>query len=263
MKLCIPLVYKKKTYTDIEITKPKAGVLADTHEAFEEKTPYHGIHKLISGSVVSISEGEDTIDNRAEIISATKQLSYQAASQVALQIMLSINKNDKIEIMGKCPRCGHKYISEDEGFLKDLTVVYMDEYSVLHFDLEEPIQIKNKATEEILQDIESFDMRYPTMNDCINGVMHTHSAGSMKVQYAIYAYSIVKVNKEPVDTIWQKTWGEWFINNLHYDTLRDIGRSMQEYGHDMSIDQVCIKCKKEFKADVDTSSFFESGLQPE
>ena len=264
MKLCIPILYKKETYTDIEITKPKAGVIADTQEEFQEKTPYHGIHKLISGSVVSISNEEGkTIDNRAEIITATKQLAYQAAEQVGLQIMLSINKNDKIETMNECPRCGHKYVSEDDGFLKDLPVVYLEEYAVLHFDLEDPIQIKNKATEEILHDISSFDMRYPTLNDCIDGTLRARSPGAIKGQYAIYAAAIVNINTELVDMKWKKTWGEWFVNNLSFDSLRGIGRAMQKYGYDMSIDEICIKCKKEFKSSVDTSSFFESGLQPE
>ncbi len=263
MRLCIPALYKDYTLTDIEIMKPKAGVIADTQEEFQNNTPYHGIHKLISGSTVSISNDEKTIDNRSEIISATKQLAYQAAEQVALQIMLSVNKNDKIETMNECPRCGHKYISEDEGLLQDLPVIYLEEYKTLLFELEESVQIKNKATGEIIEDITTFEMRYPTLNDCITGLMRTRSSGTIKSQYSIYACSITSVNSKEIDSIWQKTWGEWFINNLPFDTLKEIGRAMQKYGYDMFVDQICIKCHKQFKSSVNTSNFFESGLQLE
>jgi hypothetical protein len=264
MKLCIPIYYKDKIYTDIEIKKPIAGVIADTQEAFEESTSYHGISTLIVGCTVSLTDNKGVVvNNKSEVSILIRQMAYQAAEQVALAIMLTINKDDKVHSIHTCPRCHNVLNNQQPVSIKDLPTVYLETgKNIIDIKLDEPIQLC-ETNGNILYSIDNFSLRYPTLNDCIDGSMGTKSNSDVKKQYAIYGRSIVTINKDEVTLVWSQQWSEWVINNLPYDKLSEIASAMKKYGLDNTVEKICSnpKCKKVWKSVISTADFFVSGLQ--
>lgn len=257
MKFCIPFSVSGQTFTECEIKKLSPASLADAQEAFEEKTEFHGILEILAGgiSLVKDVDGQE-VTEKHKIRSICRHMPYQTAEQVGLDIMVLLNKEDKIETVFNCPRCGHQMYSGDEDKLSNLPREY-GEGGILEYSFQ-PIDIKAKDG-TILQQISSFNMRYPNINDCISAAMVVSKNKPTRRQYQIYANAIIDVNGEAATEEWKRTWGRFVIERLDFDDLSRIGSDMQIYGLIKELPKVCTECGKEWRATVSTGSFFALG----
>jgi hypothetical protein len=279
MQLSIPIFRDGGVIIDkAEYKKPKSGALANTLEIMENQGEFHAILDLISSSIVSMETIENkVIDNIEQIRGNCRRMSYITAEVMAIKIMLLLNKDDWVEGVYRCPRCRKEIITgtgenEDKrDKISDLDIVNMgenedgeinpDEYNnLIHVDLVEPVKIMHGKTDNILHQIDSIDIRYPTLDDCIEGAQKYPARKDVKRQYAIYAESLMKVNNEDVKVKWKKTWAEYVINRLDPDDIGVITEALNKYGLNRYIKKTCRHCGKEWSAPINTSNFFESGL---
>jgi hypothetical protein len=281
MQLSIPIFYKDNIYDQCEIQKPKAGVLANTLEVFQNKGDFSAILEFISKSIVSFTSIDNKIiDIPDQIKAICRRMSYITAEVIAIKTMLLINKDDWIEGVYECPRCKRQIITgidhdtgeDNRDQIEDLKIINQgendysdinqDDYNdIIHINLVEPIRIIQKQTNTILHEIDTIDMRFPNLDDCIKGTSKYPGNKEAKRQFAIYAESLEKINGEEIKIKWQRIWGEFIFREMNIDDLSFIGETLQKYGLQRQIEKVCRYCGKVWDAPVNTSNFFESGLR--
>jgi hypothetical protein len=270
MKLPIPIFSDEKIYDECEFKKPRSGVLAQTFELLKSQGDFPAILEFLAGGITSFrSVDGKIIDGKPLITSLCRKMSYISAEVISIYIMLLINKEDWIEGVYECPRCHNKIIKGSGGYeemdkIADLEIINMepDYKNNIFINLIEPVNITNGNTGEILQTINSIDMRIPTIEDCINGGNKYPTEGKeVKRQFAIYAGCVTKINGEEIDDKWKRMYGEYVFNQLDPDDTEKIVNELQKYGIKKSLQLVCRQCGKEWTGPVNTSNFFVSGLR--
>lgn len=275
MDLPVPIFKEDKIYNIIEYKKPKTGVISKSFEAIERSGAFYGMVEFLSGCIQNITsiDGE-IIDNPSMIKKLVGAMPYITAETVALKILSTINKDDVIEGFYTCPLCGNQWI---ESYDKDLQIDTRDRISDLPITnleedeyineipvtLAEPVTFKNLKTEEIIDTVESFSIRFPTLNDCIIASRGMTKNQEVRIQMKIYIQSLVKVNDLDVKKSWIATWGQILFNELYPDDIEQIGRVLKNLGIQKTLVKTCEECGKTWDAPVNTSNFFVSGLQPE
>ena len=279
MQLCIPVFKDEKIYDQCEIIKPKSGIIGNTYEVLNEKGEYPAILEFISGGIKTFTSiDNEIIENKEQIRAICRRMSYITAETISLQIMSLVNPDDWIEGVYSCPRCGKKIITgiefgeDTRDKISDLEIVNMGEdekeeinidlyCNNIHVDLENSIKIMHAKTDNILEEIESIDLRFPTIDDCIIGMQKYSDKKDIKRQFAIYSNALLKINGEDIKVKWKRMWGEYIFDKLDPDDLSIIGKELQKYGMKKTIARTCRECGKIWEAPVNTSNFFVSGLQ--
>ena len=271
MDLPIPIFNGEKIYNIVEIKKPTTGVLTVTYEAKERGNNFKAVLEFVSGCIESITSLDgDVIDSKSEIKRLTGMMPYVSAETLALKIMALINEDDVIEGVYYCPRCGKQIVDEIESEIdqrpriSELEVNNMDisDYNnEIFVSLDESIKFRNKDTKEIIEEIENFSIRFPTLNDCILACQGMREGQEVKRQLKVYANSIIKINKIEVNKKWIATWGTLLFSNMFPGDFKQISKVMQRYGLKQTIEKTCCNCGKVWNATINTSNFFASGLQ--
>jgi hypothetical protein len=180
--------------------------------------------------------------------------------------------DDFVEGVYPCPRCNEKTIAEktnSDGVeidtrdrISDLKVNFMEDASELEFDIEfeKPIIIKTAADEE---EIRNITMTLPTLENHIEAESIYGDGRLVKLQYAVYARAIIKVNGQEVDNSWKKSKGmKLFLSSE--DIKSDIGKItdyINQYGVDPRVEKTCKSCGKVWQPIINTSNFFASALR--
>jgi len=280
MQLSVPCFKSDgEVYDRCELIKPKTGVIGDTYEVLQEKGEYPAILEFISGGISNFTSVDgDIVEDKARIRAICRRMPYITSEVIALYIMIKVNPEDWIEGVYTCPRCHAQIITgyDDEDDTRDkvsdLDIVNMGEdesgeinpdlyINNIHVDLKEPVKILHAKTGNVLQEIRSIDIRFPTIDDCIIGMQKYPDKRDVKRQLAIYAMALTKVNGENVEIKWKRTWGEFIFDKLDPDDTSVIGEELQNYGLKKTVLRICRKCGKQWEAPVNTSNFFVSGLQ--
>lgn len=273
MDLAVPVFKDDKIYSVVDIQKPKTGVIATAYESMKKNNIFRALLDFVSGSIGAIYDTEgESVTEPNKIKALCGMMPYMSAEAVALKVMALINEDDKVEGVYPCPRCGNKIITDADGdfgmeadSITDLEVVcmnggvYTNNISVV---LSEPVVIKNKKTGDVLETIENFDMKYPTINDCIMAGQNMMEGQEIRVQFKVYLNAISRVNGKEVDKRWLSTYGMLMFNNMYSKDHKKIGDAMQEYGLKKTVKRECCKCGKVWNEVINTSNFFASGLQP-
>jgi DNA-directed RNA polymerase subunit RPC12/RpoP len=275
MRLPIPIFAKSgKVYTDVDIIKPKGSVIADTRKIIDTDDVFTAMKVFLSGCITSVYNDEDLVEDKVGVKGLAGLLPYRSAEYVMIQIMILLDpENDYVEGIYKCPRCGNRIISELSGSEEDeidtrdlissLECNFMDDIQE-HFaiTLNEPVSIINKATKEVLEEVESVKIGYSTIQDCIVASRQYSQRDQVRLQFATYVESLSAVNGNDVDKKYRFAFGMIIFENIK-DVLNDIGqlnREASKFGINPAIKKICNKCDKEFKAHINMSSFFVSGL---
>lgn len=268
MDLPIPIFNGEKIYNLAEIKKPTTGILTATYEANQKGNNFKAILEFVSGCIESITSlDREIIDSKSEIKRLTGMMPYISAETLALKIMAKINEDDRIEGVYECPRCGKKIIddsTEEMPRISELEINNMDisDYNnEIFVSLDESVKFRNKDTKEVIEEIEDFTIRFPTLNDCILACQGMREGEEVKRQLKIYANAIIKVNKIEVNKKWVSTWGTLLFNNMFPGDFRQITKAMKRYGIKQTIEKTCFHCGKIWDATINTSNFFASGLQ--
>lgn len=273
MKLPVPIFCDDKIYNMVEIKRPRTHVITKAYEAIQKGNLFRATLEFISGCIETISDGEEIIDTPAKIRQLCFSMPYMSAEMIAIKSMSMINKDDVVEGVYSCPRCQTKYITEYDSILdidnrdkiSELEIINMPQENYnnkIEINLDEPIKLINKQTKEILQEINSFSIKYPTLKECINAGQNMQSGQEAKVQIKLYIDSLIEINKTIITKQWTATWGKIFFDNLYPEDLGKIGETMQKYGLKRTVKRECNNCGKVWEANINTSNFFVSGLQP-
>jgi len=275
MRLPIPIFTENKVYTGVEITRPRASVIADTKTAVDDGQIFGAIKRFLSGCIKSLlTEDEEEIDDKAEIKRALSLMPFRSAEHLVLQVMLLVDPdNDGVEGIYECPRCGKKIVAElikddtidldTRDFISMLPVNYMDEDEpTITISLQDPVNLINKNTKEVLDSVESFTLRHPNLNDCMVAERIHGTRDAVRMQFAMYIEAITEINGNPVDKKYKNTFGMLIFENIKNvrEDLGSLNQSVAKYGVNPDVDKNCNGCGKVFSVPISTSSFFVSGL---
>lgn len=273
MKLPIPIFHNGTVYEEVEATKPKAGVLADTAEYIEKGDVFNAMLAFISGSVTEIKADKPVVE-KGMIKTLIRRLPFRSAEVLAINILMQLSVDDGIEGIYECPLCHEKiYAIKDEesetdtrDFIRNIPLKsmpsldgnYADEFVIT---LQDPIEIKDARSGQPLEIINSITMRHPTLQDTIRAYNKQGNSSTIKRQFAIYAEALEKIGDEEVDNPLRNLWGMYIFEKMDVASLNEIGSIVAQYGMSGTVEKVCKECGRKWNAELDTSNFFVSGLR--
>ena len=270
MRLPIQVVADNgKNFSEVEIKKPNSGLVADVKKLLDSNANmFIAIKQFVSGIIISIDEISDPIALKG----LTKNIPYRSAEYLMMKSFILRNPdNDGVEGVYPCPRCGTQIISEayekdgieydTRDFISNLEVVYAD-FSSVEINLSEPIVIKNLKNDEILYSIESIQMVYPTLENCIQGYNScSDKQDEIRLQFSIYAQALTHINGIEIDSKFRSNFGALLFEKIDNDQdLYKISNAMQEYGLNNKVKKNCPKCSKNWITTLNTNNFFVSSL---
>lgn len=275
MRLPIPIVTESSIYRDIEISKPKSSVIADTKKMADSGSVFPAIKVFLAGSIMGFMGEDRIIEDKAGIAGMVAKLPYRSAELAAIQILLLYDEEkDAVEGVYSCPRCSTKIVSgiidvagvevDTRDYMSQLNINYMEDDSkaLVAINLTEPVIIKNTQTGQELDRIESLVMRHPTLQDCIVAETKYGHKDEVRMQFALYIESLIKVNGKEVDNKYKSNFGMLIFNNIKNvkTDLGSLNTEMSKYGLDPRVEKHCKECDKIWMVPVNTSNFFVSGL---
>lgn len=270
MRLPIPILGDNGSkFMMAEIKRPPSGLVADTKKLIDSNPNiFVATRHFISGIITSIDEVEDSIALKGLI----KNIPYRSAEYLLLQSFLLRNpEDDGIEGVYPCPRCHHKIIAEiyekDEitydtrDFISKLEIHYTEETS-FSVTFDEPVELKDGRTGEILQTINSITMKYPTLEHCIMGYNACmDKRDDIRLQFNIYAQALTHINDEPISQKFKMNFGALMFDKIDNDAdLLKISNAVRASGLDNRVEKYCPECGKKWMATINTNNFFVSSL---
>ena len=276
MQLIIPFTFNGKVYDSCGIDKPKASVIADTKKNIDETGDAFSAMRILLNGCISAFNSTDgnVVSDKIAIKSLVPKLPLKTAEHLTMSMVVKhYADDDGIEGVYPCPRCGVQNIAEiveTDGMTIDtrdhisaLGVTYCD-FPDLEITQEftTPVLIENAATKDVLYDIQSIVLKIPTLENAISAYAKIGSRDMVRLQFAMYVEALYKVNGESVDSKFKNSFGMALFNNVE-DPRKDLGEladQINKYGVDKRVDKTCKKCGKVWRAAVNTSNFFVSGV---
>ena len=129
MKLIpVPFPTKGKVVTDAQLTRPTARDLANVQKATKSGNPYSAIISLVSAGVSSyqLADGSE-IAEKAAVADASRDMPFQDANIVSMQIFLNLGADNMVEGYFECPRC-HNILEDDQP--DDISALPITEYDI-------------------------------------------------------------------------------------------------------------------------------------
>ena len=258
--------------------RPKPSVLADAKKMNDNADPYSALYTMLVGCTKALaSDSGEQINDKLQLKTLLRKTPFQSVNFLITEILILDSDDDGVEGAYTCPYCGNivhaKYVpgSDDDepqfdtrDFLSDCPVHYMEDYTnEIHIELSKPVNIVNASTDEVIESIQSFVMRYPTINDCIQAYNMRGASDEMRLQMQIYANALLKINNNDVDAKWRRRFGMFLFENFHKpkQDYGKISKQLNAYGRDTAIIKHCNKCQSDFKTELNTSNFFVSALR--
>lgn len=279
VKLPIPIYTNNEVFsTSLEIRKPNAGCIADTKKISDTGDHYGAINFFIASCTESIETKTGMVTDRSVIKNSVRNMPYRSAEYVFTQIMLLRHSDDGVEGIYFCPRCKTQIIceakkdrqtgemlSDTRDFISNLHVNFTEDLVNIEHHFQTPIEIKSMdgrllSTREgvILEPIESFIMRHPTLADAMMGVKRADKSDDLRGQFGIYVECLVEVNGKLIDYSWKNNFGMTMFERADLDTdIIEISNKVNEYGMEKRILRTCPSCGKEWRSIVNTSNFFD------
>lgn len=270
MRLPIPIFSNEKIYREIEIKKPNGAVLADTKKATQKGDVFLAVWIFISGCTSAIED----ITDKQQIKSLISKMPYRSAEAIAIKIMSDFySDDDGIEGVYQCPRCKNKIISElkeEDGikidtrdFISQLHIGYCEtDSNVIDLELSESVKLKNSATDEIIIEVNSLSLQFPTIENCMSAFKRIGLNDEVRLQYMAYVDALISINGEPIDQKWKNMFGLTLFEGMK-DARKDIGKiadEIKKYGIDTTVEKRCNQCEKVWRPSINTTNFFASAL---
>lgn len=270
MRLPIPILGDNGSkFMMAEIKRPPSGLVADTKKLIDSNPNiFVATRHFVSGIITSIDEVEDSIALKGLV----KNIPYRTAEYLLLQSFLLRNpEDDGIEGVYPCPRCHYKIIAEiyekdgitydTRDFISKLEIHYTEETS-FSVTFDEPVELKDGRTGEILQTINSITMKYPTLEHCIMGYNACmDKRDDIRLQFNIYAQALTHINDEPISQKFKMNFGALMFDKIDNDAdLLKISNAVRASGLDNRVEKYCPECGKKWMATINTNNFFVSSL---
>jgi hypothetical protein len=219
-----------------------------------------------------ITQDGKEIEDLVSIKSIIPKMPYKTVEQLAVASMLINNEDDTIEGLYTCPLCGRQFKAErreEDGIVIDtsdkmskLEINYFDtekDSFEIHVDLTEPVTCKNKEDkDELILEVNSFDISIPTLEDCIIAENNTGLNSNIKLQIAIYVQALKKINTESIDNKFKNMWGLYVFGHIR-NIKKDLGQVsdyINRFGLDKRAKEKHCACGKVWRPTVNTSNFF-------
>lgn len=257
MKLPIPYDHGKSVMTDIEFSRPKAGLIAEVKRIADDADAYSAMVSFIAGSATITSEEGDTFSGQ-EAKAVVRAMPYLDAEWCSIKLLLLTGASDYFEGMSVCPRCGHR--KSFDGEISKLPVLEAEAVQLSTIELGYPVRIMDEKSGDVAEEISSMSFRPPTLGDCIKAAQVCDVEDQLSLQYAVYAEALRSVNGREVADKWRGEWALQVINRMDPEDLRAVAEATHKYGLVRTIPLRCSKCKRTWDGEVDTSGFFSSGL---
>jgi hypothetical protein len=276
MKLPIPITYKDKTYSDVELKRPTPETISESLNVIESNgNSYQGVLAFVNGVVESIIYDGGEVSDPIAKKSLLRKMPYKSCELVAIESLMLVNEDDGVEGFYPCPRCNYQVLAEqvknDDGEIISDNLDYLSELNRDYADLEgfdgtfthtflEPTRIM--AGKEEIEVVESVTMHYTTIEDCINAFNLVGEKNKLKLQFAIYSNSIEKINGKAVEGKFKSRYGDMVFSKN--ENLKDLGSLFdkgRQFGLDPSVKKRCPKCSKEWFGQINPMNFFGSALQ--
>lgn len=276
IQLAVPIFFKDEVYVRAEIRKPTGKVIADTKKSSDTGDFFSSLRVFLVGCVESITKkDEQVITDKVALKSLIPKMPYKTAEQLALAIVSLHNSDDDgVEGVYYCPACNTPVFAKKEcsdgvdidtrDFISQLPIGYYEGTGIIEADLSEPVHIKNAVSGEILEEITSFAIGFPTLEHGINAFQKYGNSDTVRLQFSMFAQALVSVNGEPVDNRFKNAVGTLLfegIKDVLEDLTKKIIRPINKCGVIPEIPKFCPNCGKEWKAQVNTSNFFASALR--
>jgi predicted RNA-binding Zn-ribbon protein involved in translation (DUF1610 family) len=275
MELPVPIFFNDLIYNEVEIQKPRGGVIADTQRILDSTNDYFTAMKIfLSGCITSITDidGKE-IKERSSINSIVGKMPYRTAEYLSVKIMLFLDSDDAVEGIYTCPRCGFKVISElikdgdmeidTRDYISDLEINYMKDFQKkFSIDLTTPVELKEIVREDQIQVINSMTFEQVTLEHGIKAFRKFGTNDKVRLQYAIYLEALTEINGIEIDNKYKNRYGMTIFNNIE-DVKVNIGKIFDEinkYGMDNTIEKNCTSCGRVWRSTINTSNFFGSAL---
>lgn len=274
-KLPIPIFYKDKVFTHVNIEEPESGTLADAHKIASTGDHFISTKVLLSGTIKEISNADSAIADIKVIRLIIPKIPWNSCEFILEEAMLLMDEEaNYIEGIYKCDRngCGHiqyaeKIIQDDividtRDTISQLKINYYEENNNnIFIQLEKPTILVNEIDKSVLATIENFDMQFPTLENCITAYAKYGDADRTRMKFGIWLEAITKVNGEYVDNKWKSLYGMPFFNHIKKaQDLKKITLATNEYKRVPYLEKTCPKCSRRFKPLINTTGFFGSAL---
>lgn len=268
MDLPIPVFRNDKIYIAVDYKKPNSNGFIKTRKMVVEGLYYKAIYEFVYNSIEAIHEQSgETITDKGKIKQICRMVPYVSADTIAMKILCLLKKDDDyIEGLYTCPRCRTEIITGNDGEIdnrdriSEIPINYMTEYNnSIYIELEESVKVKNQKTNEILTEMNSFELRYPTLNDFMKA--ESGQSDDIEIQYRAYLYALQKVNHKEIEGNWKNIYGLMLLKQAEITKMFEIREEMEKYGMQNYKERQCRRCNKVWNAPLNTANFFVSGLQ--
>lgn len=274
MKLPIPIFHNGNVYTDVELEKPTTGTIADVQKIAEQGNTFQATLKFLTGCISMIS-GNVEITDKISLSSLIRYMPFKSAELCLIKSMLQLKEDDGIEGVYNCPRCtaqqiSEKKIDEEENiiydtrdFINQLQINYYEKLeNTIYHEFEENIKIINLDNNEIIEDIFSIKLEFPTLFHCIAAQAKYERYDDLRFQFGIYIECLEEVNGQKIDNTWKNRYALRMFEKIPgTKDLTEIHNKLNGYGINRRVKKICKNCGKEWWALLNTSNFFDFDLR--
>jgi hypothetical protein len=127
--------------------------------------------------------------------------------------------------------------------------------NTISYQLESPITITNAKDGSVIMEVDSIEIRVPTLADCILTAKQVAASGGFRFQIVLYKNCLLGV-----DAKFRAEWGVYLFEQMSTNDLRGIYEPIKKYGIASTVEKRCYNCGKVWEASVNTTNFFVSGL---
>lgn len=270
MKLPLPVDVDGTTYTEAVLRMPEARTVADSKRESTRGDSFAALIEWVAGSIKELTGDGKALAERADVKRAARAMTFETALAVALYSMAAMKKDDGISSTVECPSCGAKVRRERKevdgeeidtrDHLQDLSISYGEGHELIAIDLDQPVEILKKGTEEPIITATQLTFRVPTMGDCsrANGRV---SGDQDRLQLAIEAEALVAVNGEEMSSSWKATFAMLLVERMTIPDANRVGKALKGFGIDPTVERRCFACQEEWEEPVNVMGFFASGLR--
>lgn len=256
MTLPIAIHVDGQIYTTAEFKEATAGDIAKVRKVGENGDIYSAFLAWACATCQSI----DDVTDENEIKKILRFAPFETVYAVAVWGMAKTRGVDTVEGRYKCPTCGVivDHTGEYADSIFSLEVESTEDESAI-IDLDQSVEIKNAKTGEVIEKIETLQMKYAILDDLIKAY-HRYPDDESKMQFEVYKNSIVAVNDKPADNSWRASYGDLIFQKMKYTTINRIGKVLSKYSFGQ-VECACMKCKQRWITKVDLTNFFDSEVE--
>ena len=262
-----------RAYSSCEYESPTGGTLANVSKVARGGDYFSGLRMFLIGCIKSISDDNgNTVEESIQLKQIISKMPTRTADYVCNMILVEYNDGeDEIEGIYSCPRCGNKIISEKKEIdgmeldtcdrITDLEVVFDDGPETFQIALEKPVKFFDDSKKESIGDIGNIVMRFPTIEDGINAFLKWGSQDEVRIQFQMFVNALIEADGDIVDNKFRSNFGMLLFERMNRRDLYSVINKVKSVGMNPERKKHCNECGKDFKATVNTTSFFVSALR--